>query len=269
MTVIIPDDRRKAMLALLQHSWGFAAKRFTFHLREAAEVLGLLVYLCRVCPWGMFLFQNLYHAMAHVLERKQRILHDPKLRDTIAKRDYYQLHPTDSAKYRFFSQKVARAIYDSKATTFLTPDIRQEADFLITVLSDPATYRWGSPIAHLIPREHDGEAHQDACPQGAGGFSSDFDFWWIVVWPQEIFIRTQLPAADKCYISNNLLGYAALIFGLAGAILAWEALPVNSQPSHPMVLLWTNNMTARAWLKRLRALKLYKVEHSHGSLPIY
>ena len=256
MMVTIPEDKRQEMLALLRNYWGFAAKRYSFQLREAAEVLGLLMYLCRVCPWGMFLFQNLYQAMAQMLQRNaQRILHDPKLKDAIKQRDQYRLHPTDSSKYRFFSRQVSRAIYDSKATTYLTQDIRQEADFLITVLSNPETYRWSSPIAHLIPREHDGETHQDACPQGAGGFSSDFDYWWIVVWPPEIFHRTQLPPSSKHYISNNLLEYAAIIFGLAGAILAWEALPVDSRPSHPMVLLWTDNMSARAWSKKVAGMK--------------
>jgi hypothetical protein len=130
-----------------------------------------------------------------------------------------------------------------------------EADFLITVLSDPVTYQWGSPIAHLIPREHDGETFQDACPQGAGGFSSSLDFWWIVVWPTMIFQRTQLPSRDTCYISNNLLEYAALIFGLAGAILSWEALPADSRLIHPMILFWTDNMMARAWTKKIAGIK--------------
>jgi hypothetical protein len=204
----------------------------------------------------MFLFQNLYHAMAHVLKcNAHHILHNLKLHDSTAKQDHYHLHPTDSSKYCFFSQKVARAIYNSKAMTILMPDIWQEADFLITVLSDPVKYRWGLPIAYLIPWEHDDEAHQDACPQGACRFSSAFDYGLIVVWPHEIFLRTQQPTADKCYISNNLLEYTALMFGLAGAILSWEALPVNSQPSHPMALLWTDNMTGvRAEMKKIEGI---------------
>jgi hypothetical protein len=42
---------------------------------------------------------------------------------------------------------------------------------------------------------------------------------------------------------------------LAGAILTWEALPVNSRPSHPMVLLWTDNMSARAGSKKITGMK--------------
>jgi hypothetical protein len=46
MMVTIPDDKRQEMLALLQNSWGFTAKCYSFQLREAAKVLGLLMYLC-------------------------------------------------------------------------------------------------------------------------------------------------------------------------------------------------------------------------------
>ena len=85
------------------------------------------------------------------------------------------------------------------------------------MLPDPHTYQWGSPIAHLISREHDGDTHQDACPQGAGGFSNDFDYWWIVVWPPKYSF-----GPSSSYLPANI------VFGLAGAILAWEELPVDS-----------------------------------------
>lgn len=173
----------------------------------------------------------------------------------VTHRSSFAHHPTDSSRFRFFSRKLSRAIYDSNSKTFLTFAIRQEIDFVITVLSDPSTYWWGSPIAHLIKREHDGETFQDACPRGAGGFSYDFQFWWTVQWPDLVYQRTTISPKDPSYISNNLLEYAALLFGLAGAILAWEALPVNTRPSHPLVLLWTDNTTARAWTKKISGIK--------------
>jgi hypothetical protein len=152
MLVTIPDDKRNEVLTLLRNNWSSGARRYTFRLREAAEVLGLLTYLCRVCPWGRFLFQNLYEAVSHALARNTlRIMNDPTLRALVAQRDSYRQHPTDSAKYGFFSQKVARAIYDTKELTYLTPDIRQEVNFIIEVLSKPMIYQWGAPIAHLIP----------------------------------------------------------------------------------------------------------------------
>jgi hypothetical protein len=52
-----------------------------------------------------------------------------------------------------------------------------------------------------------------------------------------------------------LLEYAALLIGLAGAIVSWEALPADTRPEHPLVLLWTDNITARAWTRKVSGIK--------------
>ena len=161
----------------------------------------------------------------------------------------------DSSKYRFFSQKVARAIYNFKSRTYLSSAVCEELAFIIKVFSNPDTYRWESPIAHLIRREQDYEACQDSCLWGAGGFSPNLRFWWIVEWSNQIYHRTKLPRNDKHCISINLLEYAAIIIGLAGSIIAWEMLPTDTRPSHPMILLWTNNTTAKSWTKKISGLK--------------
>jgi hypothetical protein len=38
-------------------------------------------------------------------------------------------------------------------------------------------------------------------------------------------------------------------------IVACEMLPLESRPSHPMVLLWTKNTTAKASTKNISGLK--------------
>jgi hypothetical protein len=256
MMVTIPEDKRCDFLQLLQSKWG--PQRVSFLLSEAAELLGIFVYLCRVCHWGPFLFQNLYHAMSHALTRNaQRLWHSPEFRQLVALRDQTSRHPTDASKFRFFSKKVSRAIYDAKSRTYISPDIRDEIAFITEVFSRPDVYQWESPICHLIKREPDGEAYQDACPRGAGGFSDQhhFDFWWTVVWPDEIFNRTQLSPSNPSYISNNLLEYAALLFGLAAVIVSWELLPESTRPPHPFVLLWSDNTTAKAWSKKISGIK--------------
>jgi hypothetical protein len=60
---------------------------------------------------------------------------------------------------------------------------------------------------------------------------------------------------DRHRISINLLEYAAIIIGLAGSIVAWEMLPPDTRPSHPMILLWTDNTTAKSWTKKISGLK--------------
>jgi hypothetical protein len=88
MQVTIPDDKRQAFLTLL-HKWGLDSSHYSL-LDDAMELLGTYVYLCWVCHWGIFLFQNLYHAMAHTLSlNASHIWHSPVFKDTIALHDQY------------------------------------------------------------------------------------------------------------------------------------------------------------------------------------
>lgn len=51
MMVSIPEDKRAALLTTLVDEWGPKANRQYFTLAEAAELLGVLVSLCRICPF--------------------------------------------------------------------------------------------------------------------------------------------------------------------------------------------------------------------------
>jgi hypothetical protein len=146
---------------------------------------------------------------------------------------------------------VARAIYNSKLSTYITPPICGEINF-ITILLQPDVYQWELPIAHLIPHEPNGDIYQDACPCSGGRFSLDLDFWWTILWLPKIYSQTQLHHTDQCFLSNNLLEYTALVIRLAGTIVAWEMLPVDSHLVHH--LFWTDNMMAKAWTKKISGI---------------
>jgi hypothetical protein len=144
---------------------------------------------------------------------------------------------------------VAQVIYDTRASMVYTLAVREEIAFITR------TYRWESHIAHLIVHEHDYETFGDACLRGAGGLLPSLRFWWALEWPQEIVARAYLSRKDVHRISINLLEYAALILGLAGSIMVWETFPVDTRPPHPMILLWTDNSTAKSWTKKISGLK--------------
>jgi hypothetical protein len=95
--VTVPEDKHCDFLQLLQLKWG--PQRVSFLLSEVAVLLGIFGYLCRICPWGPFLFQNLYHAMSHVLTRNaQHLWHSPKFRQLVALCDQTSRHPTDAGR---------------------------------------------------------------------------------------------------------------------------------------------------------------------------
>ena len=253
LTVSITDEKRADMLDTLRNKWG--PRRRSFTLRESAELLGQLHSHCRTCRWGIFLFTNILKAMVNMLSKNARRLMNTREYQYLVEQS--SRHPTDSSQYRYFSSKTARSIYNAKAVTFIDSTIRTELDFITHVLSNPDTYNWSAPIAHLIKREPDCEAWQDACLTGGGGFSLNYKFWWALEWPETIVRRTirYLKKGDRSLISINLLEYVAIIISLAGTILTWEALPPDSRPVHPVALLWTDNTSAASWTKRIAGLQ--------------
>jgi hypothetical protein len=78
----------------------------------------------------------------------------------------------------------------------------------------------------------------------------------MVEWSPTIANRTIwfLSMGDRHLVSINALEYVAIIFGLAGSILAWEALLIDCRHIHPTVLLWTDNTTAESWTKCIARL---------------
>jgi hypothetical protein len=54
MKVTIPKDKCQALVDELVNNWGPTSRRQYFKLLEAAKLLGVLVSLCRICPWEYF-----------------------------------------------------------------------------------------------------------------------------------------------------------------------------------------------------------------------
>jgi hypothetical protein len=126
-------------------------------------------------------------------------------------------HPMDSAWFCFFRSRVAQAIRNCKAWTFIIMSVREELWFLLHVFKDPTTYSWSAAIATLIEWKPDFHSWQDAFLSGAGGFSFDQQLWWMVKWSPTIANCTIqfLSKGNRHLVSINILEYAAIIIGLA------------------------------------------------------
>ena len=81
-------------------------------------------------------------------------------------------------------------------------------------LAPDSIFQWESSLGHLIPRTPIGSGDEDACLEGAGGFSFDLLFWWHLMSPPEVQARTLLYKADNTdgtFISINVLEYVTVI----------------------------------------------------------
>jgi hypothetical protein len=112
--------------------WGPTSGRTFFTLTEAGELLGtILVSMCQICPWGIFLFQNLYHAMYQPLtSNATHTWHSKEFRPNIALCDSYSKHPTDSSTYRFLAGEFHCWLFG-----ILSPSLTYPPPFVMNLLS--------------------------------------------------------------------------------------------------------------------------------------
>jgi hypothetical protein len=257
MLVFYPDEKRKSFLSYLKSHWGRHRRSYT--ILNGAEFLGRAIDMCRLIPAGIFLFVELHHELHRSLRANHARLRqtDPVFQNLVAEYHASTMRADSKPCRRWFRSKMAKELWQSKARTFISSDLRSAIDFFIQILSTPARYRLAAPIAHLILTARTYPGWGDACPIGGGGFSLLLKYWWSLEWARSIVERTllYLPAGDPLVVSNNMLEYVAIILGVAGAILAWEDLP-TPKPIYPTFLQYTDNTTALSWTtKRIAGMK--------------
>ena len=134
LDVTISPDKCEETIEMLV-AW---TEKSQFYLQEAAKLLGTLVSLCHVCPWGSFLFLNLLNCMHHLMQRNVECLwHSPEFMAMVFHWDEAQPHTTSCAKYRFWSKWVAKAIWDCHSATFISQEVHNELHFLLHMFRNP------------------------------------------------------------------------------------------------------------------------------------
>ena len=122
------------------------------------------------------------------------------------------------------------------------------------ILKNPQI-RWATPISHMGARDPDFQSWDDSSLTHAGGVSHDLTFWWHLQWPQQIQQKTlkyfsiRVKENDKI-ISINLLEYAVLITNYAIVSQIVKTISTDLDVQYPILLNWTDNMSALAWTKR-------------------
>jgi hypothetical protein len=115
MTVTIPDDKHTAILHLLHATWQDHCHTFT--LAEAAKLSGTLIVLGQVHSWGIFLFINLH--LRDTEEARSKLMLSLEFCKMLQQWDNAADHPTNAAHFWYFSLRVARAIWDCEARTYI------------------------------------------------------------------------------------------------------------------------------------------------------
>ena len=159
-----------------------------------------------------------------------------------------------TSKFKWFHAQIAKILWNSKEKTFISvPMLRDELTHLTSIFTAQCPFKWEAPIGHLNPRCADYHSLGDACLRGGGGFSIPLTFWWQLIWPLSLQLRTllNLKKKDPALLSINLFEYVSITVNLAACIEAIGQIHNKNSPPDPVVQIWTDNTTSTSWTRKM------------------
>ena len=254
MTVSFADERFIKILSSLSN---FHSKRKMYTLREAATLAGHLEFFASMTPWLRFLTVALKKSILLALQNNSKKTTQDRKNSQFITDSKLLSHDFETIRRKNFAvSKILQKTWHSRQKYRVSSSLRKELKLLQFIFKNRSTYKFASPIAHLIKKDFDFHALGDACLEGAGGFSSDLKFWWYISWPQPILHKT-LKAFVPTYktlsgdfISINLLEYVTIIISLAASILKIQQKTSSLRHPNPTLSIQSDNTTAVAWTRK-------------------
>jgi hypothetical protein len=93
--------------------------------------------------------------------------------------------------------------------------------FFCDKLKPDSGIKWGTPIAHLIPRMPFATTIGDSLLEGAGGFSITLGFWWHIRFQDKVVQRTlqfKTSNNDDMLVLINVLEFVTVIINYCTAL---------------------------------------------------
>ena len=234
------------------------AGKKSFSILDSVKLLGIVENWAEISSWVRFLLTSLRLAVTKALHTSKILVCNRKEIISLAS-EVAKDPDMDSAelKQKFLDRKIARDIYHSHVKIFVTVKMREELDFLNQVLDDTSKFPLSTPVAHLAQRIPDCQTFGDACLDAAGGFSNDLKFWWhlqfplcirkLTLWHFQILVKEK---RGHELITINVLEFVTEIINFAAALTFHSLHPTWAGHPFPTLLNWTDNRTARAWLRK-------------------
>jgi hypothetical protein len=130
-------------------------------------------------------------------------------------------------------KQAARLVHHAKYKYIINKSMRQEIEFFRERLQPDSGITWEIPIAHIIPRTPTATAYGDSSLEGAGGYFIKLKFWWHILFPKEIKVRTLLHRKDNKdgrLISINILEFLTVIINYCAALHMFTTSNITSDP---------------------------------------
>jgi len=150
MTVSFSDDRFTKILSSLSN---FHAKRKLYTLREAATLAGHLEFFASMTPWLRFLTIALKKSILIALRNNSARTTNDKTNQQFISDSRLLSHDLDDIRKKNFAiSKLLQQTWHSRLKYRVSSSLRKEIKLLQFLFTNRSTYKFSSPIAHLIKK---------------------------------------------------------------------------------------------------------------------
>ena len=211
------------------------------------RVTGMLVFVAATAPCLKFIMSQVYISLAAAIVDNTYHLDRTNKR---FRRQLLEARDQQAPRHkRTFSQACwTRKVHSCPKGHWINTTHREEPHLIAKALATKgATLK--TPIAHLVRRDPSAKAWSDSSLRAAGGYSTDLNFWWHIVWPPQVaqytlvYVKTN---KDGTLVSINVLEYAALLVNYAAACCYYLHNPPRDDP-FPVVRFFVDNTSSEAW----------------------
>jgi hypothetical protein len=132
----------------------------------------------------------------------------------------------------------------------MQPRILKELKCIHSYLKKPDN-PWSISIGHIIPRDPTWTTAGDASFHSGAGLCHDLQFLFDIVWSPQTLKALHLNPKHPGYIHINHLEFIVLILQYAAIIQLIENGEILNKVAVPILLIMTNNKTAKAWTNKV------------------
>ena len=222
-----------------------------FSLLDAASLCGLLSDAARICRWAWPCFFALRNIIAKTIRDRhhqavcsaRRLQLNEKFKRELPSSLWKRI---DS----LVSKDIAKYVWNKRLKIKMQPRILKELKYLHSYLKNPDN-PWSISIGHVIPRDPTWTTAGDASFDSGAGLCHDLQFLFDIVWSPKTRKALRLNPKHPGYVHINHLEFIVLILQYAAIIQLMENGELDNSVGVPILLIMTDNMTAKAWTNKV------------------
>ena len=150
------------------------------------------------------------------------------------------------------ARDVATYIWRRRFRMHVTTTLREEIRWLHDYLADDKNL-WEIKIGHAIKRDPTWTTAGDASFDAGAALCHDLKFIYDIVWSDDIAAATRLNPKNPRFVHINHLEFVVVLLQLAAITQLYDNKQLPPEIAAPVLLILTDNMTAKSWTHRVTA----------------